>query len=76
MKMKRRTSNLPTTVDMTTDIESIGSLFHEKYKTPYNCVEYDEHMAALQHGINTRICEHDTSSDQVLIIITIYNTQC
>ena len=59
-KMKGNKSCFPTTVDSAGDVESIGSLFHEKYKNLYNCVSYDEHqMAALKQDIDYQIYEHD-----------------
>ena len=52
-KMKGDKSRFPTAVDSAGDVDSIDSLFHEKYKKLHNCVSYDEHqMAALSHIIN------------------------
>ena len=61
-KIKGNKVNFPATVDSAGDVESIGSLFHEKYKNLYNCVSYDDHqMAALKLEIDNQICEHDKS---------------
>ena len=47
-KMKGDKSSFPSAVDSAGDVDSIGSLFQDKYKKLYNCVSYDEYqMAAL-----------------------------
>ena len=55
-KIKGNKVNFPATVDSAGDVESIGSLFHEKYKNLYNCVSYDDHqVAALKLEIDNQI---------------------
>ena len=46
-KMKGDKSSFPTAVDGAGDVDSIGSLFHEKYKKLYNCVSFDEHLLMI-----------------------------
>ncbi len=59
--MKVDKSCFPTAVDSAGDVDSIGSLFHEKYNKLYNCVSYDEHqMATLKLDIDHQILAHDT----------------
>ena len=54
---------VPATVDSAGDVESIGSLFHEKYKNLYNCVSYDDHqMAALKLQIDNKICQSQSQN--------------
>ena len=73
-KINGNRSSFASNIDSAGDIESIGSLFHEKYKNLYNCVSYnDRQMTALKVEIDNLVSDHDLKCFNTSTICTEHN---